>query len=65
MKRPQLDALSESLSKAISPVARKQEATTKILEQFEPLPLFGQSSTAPSQHQAGSAQGTGVEITGV
>jgi len=65
MKRTQLDALSESLSKAINPVLRKQEATTKILEQFEPLPLFGKSSPAPSQPQdglTGDTQATGVKL---
>ncbi|HEU0049175.1 MAG TPA: hypothetical protein VFQ43_16405, partial [Nitrososphaera sp.] len=68
MKRAQLNALSESLSKAISPVARKQEATAKILEQFEPLPIFGTSSPAPSQHQdrlTRYPQGTGVKLTPV
>jgi hypothetical protein len=53
MKRAQLDALSKSLSKAISPVARKQEATAKILEQFEPLPISGQRSTASGQLRMG------------
>ena len=46
MKRAQLDALSDSLSKAINPTTRKQEATTKILEQFEPLPILSRSAQA-------------------
>ncbi|MFN8009445.1 MAG: hypothetical protein U0V70_20915, partial [Terriglobia bacterium] len=65
MKRQQLDALSESLSKAINPVARKQEATKKILEQFEPLPLPGKSRPASSQDQDAithDTRGTGVKL---
>jgi DNA-binding Lrp family transcriptional regulator len=34
------------LRKAITPDARKQDATSKILEPFEPAPLFGKSSSA-------------------
>ena len=48
MKRGQLGALSDSLNKAINPTARKQEATTKILEQFEPLPILSRSAQAPA-----------------
>lgn len=40
MNKKQLDSLSSTLSKAISPTARKIEATAKILEQIEPLPVL-------------------------
>jgi hypothetical protein len=39
MNKNQLDNLSASLSKAINPAARKIEATAKILEHIEPLPV--------------------------
>jgi hypothetical protein len=39
MNKKQLDILSSSLSKAINPTARKIEATAKILEHIEPLPV--------------------------
>ena len=39
MNKKQLDSLSSTLSKAINPTARKIEATAKILEQIEPLPV--------------------------
>ena len=39
MNKKQLDNLSASLSKAINPAARKIEATAKILERIEPLPV--------------------------
>jgi helix-turn-helix protein len=39
MNKKQLDNLSASLSKAINPAARKIEATAKILERIEPLPI--------------------------
>ena len=39
MNKKQLDTLSSSLSKAINPTARKIEATAKILEHIEPLPV--------------------------
>jgi hypothetical protein len=39
MNKKQLDNLSASLSKAINPAARKIEATAKILEHIEPLPV--------------------------
>ena len=40
MNKKQLDSLSSSLSKAINPAARKIEATAKILERVEPLPVL-------------------------
>ena len=40
MNKKQLDSLSSTLSKAINPAARKIEATAKILEQIEPLPVL-------------------------
>jgi len=40
MNKKQLDSLSSVLSKAINPAARKIEATAKILEQIEPLPVL-------------------------
>ena len=39
MNKKQFDNLSSSLSKAINPAARKIEATAKILEHIEPLPV--------------------------
>src|SRR5262249_28870037 len=45
MKRVQLDTLSQCLRKAITPDTRKQDATSKVLELFEPAPLFGKSSS--------------------
>ena len=44
MKRVQLDALSHNLSRAISPSTSKQDATARILEQFEPLPVLEKST---------------------
>ena len=42
MNKKQLDSLSSSLSKAINPAARKIEATGRILERVEPLPVLSQ-----------------------
>ena len=42
MNKKQLDSLSSSLSKAINPTARKIEATGRILERVEPLPVLSQ-----------------------
>ena len=68
MKKEQFDALSESLSKAINPAARKREATARILEQIEPLPIFGKQSPTPSSSEDSpliDATGTGVKSTPV
>ena len=42
MNKKQLDSLSSSLSKAIKPTARRIEATGRILERVEPLPVLSQ-----------------------
>jgi hypothetical protein len=47
MNKKQLDSLSSTLSKAINPTARKIEATAKILEQIEPLPVLSKSIREP------------------
>ena len=68
MKKVQFDALSESLSKAINPAARKREATARILEQIEPLPIFGKQIPTPSSSEDSpliDATGTGVNLTPV
>jgi hypothetical protein len=68
MKKVQLDALSQSLSRAINPTARKQEATARILEQFEPLPVVAKPVPAPSQIPTrldSASQYTGVNLTPV
>ena len=44
MNKKQLDSLSSSLSKAINPAARKIEATGRILERVEPLPVLSKAS---------------------
>ena len=44
MNKKQLDSLSSSLSKAINPAARKIEATGRILERVEPLPVLSKPS---------------------
>jgi hypothetical protein len=44
MNKKQLDSLSASLSNAINPAARKVEATAKILEHIEPLPVVSKST---------------------
>jgi len=44
MNKKQLDSLSSSLSKAINPTARKIEATGRILERVEPLPVLSASA---------------------
>jgi len=44
MNKKQLDSLSCSLSKAINPAARKIEATGRILERVEPLPVLSKSA---------------------
>jgi hypothetical protein len=43
MNKKQLDSLSSSLSRAINPAARKIEATAKILERVEPLPVLSKA----------------------
>ena len=68
MKKGQLDALSDSLSKAINPTARKQEATTKVLEQFEPLPILSRSAQALApvpNRSVSNSNDTGVNSTPV
>ena len=47
MNKKQLDSLSSTLSKAINPAARKIEATAKILEQIEPLPVVSKAIGEP------------------
>lgn len=47
MNKKQLDSLSSTLSKAINPAARKIEATAKILEQIEPLPVVSKPIGEP------------------
>src|SRR5258706_14363474 len=42
MNNKQLDSLSFSLSRAINPSDRKIEATGRILERVEPLPVLSQ-----------------------
>jgi hypothetical protein len=54
MKRVQLEALSASLSKAISPATRKRDATSLILEQIEPLPVIQRTSEAETEIQTSS-----------
>jgi hypothetical protein len=44
MNKKQLDSLSSSLSKAINPTARRIEATGRILERVEPLPVLSTSA---------------------
>jgi len=63
MKRMQLDALSQNLSRAISPSTSKQNATTRILEQFEPLPIL-RPPAAPTKPRQDN-EDTGVNSTPV
>ena len=59
MNKKQLDSLSSTLSKAINPAARKIEATAKILEQIEPLPVLSKpirEAGAATLDQAGEAE---------
>jgi len=68
MKKEQFDALSESLSKAINPAARKRDATARILEQIEPLPIFGRQIPTLSSSEDSlliDATGAGVKSTPV
>jgi DNA-binding Lrp family transcriptional regulator len=67
MKRMQLDALSQNLSRAISPSTRKQNATTRILEQFEPLPILRppHAPATPSTRTKPDIEDTGVNSTPV
>jgi hypothetical protein len=61
MNKKQLDSLSCTLSKAINPAARKIEATAKILEQIEPLPVLSkaiQEGCAALDHPAEAEPGT-------
>ena len=53
MNKKQLDSLSSSLSKAINPAARKIEATAKILERVEPLPVLSKASQRSADPVAG------------
>jgi DNA-binding Lrp family transcriptional regulator len=67
MKRMQLDALSQNLSRAISPSTSKQNATTRILEQFEPLPILrppGAPVTPPTRPKLDN-EDTGANSTPV
>jgi hypothetical protein len=59
MNQKQLDSLSSSLSKAINPAARKIEATGRILERVEPLPVL--STSAQEIADPVSARGNNVE----
>jgi len=64
MNKKQLDSLSSTLSKAINPAARKIEATAKILEQIEPLPVVSKpirEAGAPTLKQTGGAVHVAVE----
>ena len=59
MNKKQLDGLSSTLSKAINPAARKIEATAKILEQIEPLPVVSKpirETGAVTVDRAGEAE---------
>ena len=59
MNKKQLDSLSSTLSKAINPAARKIEATAKILEQIEPLPVVSKpirEDGAATLDQTGEAE---------
>jgi hypothetical protein len=67
MKRMQLDALSQNLSRAISPSTSKQNATRRILEQFEPLPILRPPpapSTPPTRPKL-DMEDTGTNLTPV
>jgi hypothetical protein len=44
MKKDILNNLAQSLDRAINPIARKVEATTRILERVEPLPVVNRSA---------------------
>src|SRR5258706_404503 len=64
MNKKQLDSLSSTLSKAINPAARKIEATAKILEQIEPLPVLSKpirEAGAATLDQPGGAVHAAVE----
>ncbi len=67
MKRMQLDALSQNLSRAISPSTSKQNATSRILEQFEPLPILRpvQSPDGPPTRPKLDTEETGINSTPV
>jgi DNA-binding Lrp family transcriptional regulator len=68
MKRVQLEALSESLSKAINPATRKREATSLILDQIEPLPIIQRTSEAQTEIQTSpqlETLDTGIKSTPV
>jgi hypothetical protein len=59
MNKKQLDSLSSTLSKAINPAVRKIEATAKILEQIEPLPVVSKpirESPAETLDQTGETE---------
>jgi len=58
MNQKQLDSLSSSLSKAINPAARKIEATAKILERVEPLPVVSK----PNEEIADRTSGRGDNV---
>ena len=66
MKRMQLDALSQNLSRAISPSTSKQNATTRILEQFEPLPILRPpQGVSPATPPKLDMEDTGANLTPV
>ncbi len=48
MKSQQLSELSANLNRAINPVARKRDATARILDQVEPLPQLIKPVVQPS-----------------
>ncbi len=48
MKSQQLSELSANLNRAINPVARKRDATARILDQIEPLPQLIKPVIQPS-----------------
>lgn len=66
MKRMQLDALSQNLSRAISPSTSKQDATARILEQFEPMPILRPpQAVTPASAPKVDREDTGANLTPV
>jgi hypothetical protein len=63
MKSQQLSELSANLNRAINPVARKRDATARILDQIEPLPQLVKPSVQTSPARlAESAKSTELPI---
>ncbi|MEW5979348.1 MAG: replication protein [Acidobacteriota bacterium] len=65
MKPAQLRTLSEHLNRALQPSRLRQEATTQVLDQFDPLPILQKSTPQTGVKLDTGFTDTGAELTPV